>query len=80
MTGVLIVVDLQPNFWGASALPPIDADRAMAAARARPNGWPRPQWPLGIPAVVTEEDKQRNGPHRRIGAQPALGARHAGHR
>jgi nicotinamidase-related amidase len=57
---VLIVVDLQPSFWG-DRLDAGDADSAVLAAR-------RAAWlaataaALGIPAVVTEEDKQRNGP------------------
>jgi nicotinamidase-related amidase len=57
---VLVVVDLQPRFWG-ERLASDDAERALAAAR-------RAAWlaatatALGIPAVVTEEDKQRNGP------------------
>ncbi len=57
---VLIVVDLQPSFWG-ERLGAGDADSAVAAAR-------RATWlaataaALGIPAVVTEEDRQRNGP------------------
>ena len=56
---VLIVVDLQPSFWG-ERLNPGEADSAVVAAR-------RARWlaataaALGIPAVVTEEDKQRNG-------------------
>jgi nicotinamidase-related amidase len=57
---VLIIVDLQPSFWG-DRLDAGDADSAVLAAR-------RAAWlaataaALGIPAVVTEEDKQRNGP------------------
>ncbi|MDR2986486.1 MAG: isochorismatase family protein [Nocardiopsaceae bacterium] len=57
---VLIVVDLQPSFWG-ERLDAADAASAIAAAR-------RASWlagtatALGIPAVVTEEDSQRNGP------------------
>jgi nicotinamidase-related amidase len=57
---VFIVVDLQPSFWG-ERLASDDAERAVAGARCA-------KWlaatatALGIPAVVTEEDKQRNGP------------------
>jgi len=57
---LLIVVDLQPTFWG-DRLEPEDAACAVAAAR-------RAAWlagaatALGIPAVVTEEDSGRNGP------------------
>jgi nicotinamidase-related amidase len=57
---LLIVVDLQPRFWG-DRLDADDAARATTAAR-------RAAWlagaaaALGIPAVVTEEDAERNGP------------------
>ena len=57
---VLIVVDLQLSFWG-ERLEADDANSAVDAAR-------RAAWlaatatALGIPAVVTEEDKQHNGP------------------
>jgi nicotinamidase-related amidase len=57
---VLIVVDLQPDFWG-ERLDECDASSAGAATR-------RASWlagaatVLGIPAVVTEEDRERNGP------------------
>jgi nicotinamidase-related amidase len=55
---LLIVIDLQPRFWGERAE---DAERAADAAR-------RAAWlagtatALGVPAVVTEEDAGRNGP------------------
>jgi nicotinamidase-related amidase len=57
---VLIVIDLQLSFWG-ERLDAADAASVVAAAS-------RAAWlagtatALGIPAVVTEEDKQRNGP------------------
>jgi nicotinamidase-related amidase len=57
---LLVVVDLQPRFWG-DRLDAHDAARARIAAR-------RAAWlagaatALGIPAVVTEEDAERNGP------------------
>lgn len=57
---LLVVIDLQPTFWG-DALEAHDAERASDAAR-------RAAWlagaarVLGVPAVVTEEDPGRNGP------------------
>jgi nicotinamidase-related amidase len=57
---VLIVVDLQPNFWG-ERLDEGDASRA-AAATSRASWLAGTATALGIPAVVTEEDSQRNGP------------------
>jgi nicotinamidase-related amidase len=57
---VLVVVDAQPGFSGASG----DAAAAAAAARSREVA----AWlagvaaALGIPIVVTEEDAARNGP------------------
>ena len=57
---LLVVIDLQPRFWGDR----LDADelrRAEDAAR-------RAAWlaaaasVLGIPAVITEEDPEQNGP------------------
>ncbi|MGN6791012.1 MAG: isochorismatase family protein [Streptosporangiaceae bacterium] len=57
---VLIVVDLQPGFWG-ERLDAGDADRAVDAAR-RASWLAASATTLGIPAVVTEEDKQQNGP------------------
>src|SRR5215475_4819985 len=57
---VLIVVDLQPSFWG-QRLDEADAKKAEAAAS-------RAAWlagaatALGIPAVITEEDSEHNGP------------------
>ncbi len=57
---MLIVVDLQPAFWG-ERLDAIEAASALTAAR-------RAAWlvaaatALGIPAIVTEEDLQHNGP------------------
>jgi nicotinamidase-related amidase len=57
---MLIVVDLQPAFW-AERLDASEAASAVTAAR-------RAAWlaaaatALGIPAIVTEEDRQHNGP------------------
>ena len=57
---VLIVIDLQPRFWGER----LDADDQWCAREAAR----RAAWlagtarALGIPAVITEEDPERNGP------------------
>jgi nicotinamidase-related amidase len=57
---LLVVVDLQPRFWG-DRLGADDLQHAREAAT-------RAAWlagvaaVLGIPAVVTEEDPERNGP------------------
>jgi len=57
---LLIVVDLQPRFWGDR----LDAGDKRCAQEA---AW-RAAWlaatahALGIPAVITEEDPERNGP------------------
>lgn len=57
---VLVIIDLQPRFWGDA----LDAEDAAAAARAIE----RATWlvatgrALGVPAVFTEEDPARNGP------------------
>ncbi len=56
---LLIVVDLQPAFWG-ERLDACEAASAVTAAR-------RAAWlagaatALGIPAVITEEDREHNG-------------------
>lgn len=57
---VLIVVDLQPSFWDER----LDAgDAANAGAVASRASWlAGTATALGIPAVVTEEDSQGNGP------------------
>src|SRR5215475_14340383 len=56
---VLVVVDLQPNFWG-ERLDEGDASRAVAAT-SRASWLAGAATALGIPAVVTEEDRERNG-------------------
>ncbi|HEX6931168.1 MAG TPA: isochorismatase family protein [Streptosporangiaceae bacterium] len=57
---VLIVVDLQPAFWGER----LDASEAASAvAAAKRAAWlAATATALGIPAVITEEDRQHNGP------------------
>ncbi|HKR67313.1 MAG TPA: isochorismatase family protein [Streptosporangiaceae bacterium] len=57
---VLIVVDLQPSFWGQRL---DDADAHIAEAAASRAAWlAGAATALGIPAVVTEEDSEHNGP------------------
>jgi nicotinamidase-related amidase len=57
---VLIVVDLQPRFWGDRLDAADAAEAVMVASRA---SWlAATATALGIPAVVTEEDRQGNGP------------------
>ena len=57
---VLIVIDLQPSFWGERLLAEDSAAALAAASRA---AWlAGTATALGIPAVVTEEDRQGNGP------------------
>ena len=57
---LLVVIDLQPRFWG-DRLAADDLRRAEEAAS-------RAAWlaaaasALGVPAVITEEDPDRNGP------------------
>jgi nicotinamidase-related amidase len=57
---LLVVIDLQPDFWG-DELEPRDAACVTEAAK-------RAAWlaaaarVLGVPAVLTEEDQERNGP------------------
>jgi nicotinamidase-related amidase len=57
---LLVVIDLQPQFW-AERLDAGDTRRAQEAAR-------RAAWlaatarALGIPGVITEENPERNGP------------------
>jgi nicotinamidase-related amidase len=57
---VLVIIDLQPRFWG-DALSSEDAARAdKAIARA---AWlAAAAAALGVPTVLTEEDPGRNGP------------------
>ena len=57
---VLIVVDLQPRFWG-DRLDEDDLSRAREAA-ARAAWLAAAGRVLGVPAVLTEEDPSRNGP------------------
>ena len=71
---VLIVIDAQPGFSGASG------EEAAAAALSREvAGWlTGVAAALGVPVVVTEEDADRNGPTD--AADPGSAARrHAGH-
>jgi nicotinamidase-related amidase len=57
---LLIVVDAQAGFYG-DGLPAAERD-AAAQALARLTWLARVARRLGIPAVLTEEDPQRNGP------------------
>jgi nicotinamidase-related amidase len=57
---LLVVVDLQPRFWG-DLLGTDDLRRARAAA-ARAAWLAGVASVLGIPAVITEEHPERNGP------------------
>ena len=57
---MLIVIDLQPGFWG-ERLAAGDAATAVTAA-SRASWLTATATALGIPALVTEEDRQRNGP------------------
>ena len=57
---LLVVVDLQPRFWGDR----LDADDLRRAGEVAARG----AWlagaasALGVPAVLTEEEPERNGP------------------
>jgi nicotinamidase-related amidase len=57
---VLVVIDLQPEFWGARLDASEEAEVERCVARA--------SWlagaaaALGVPVVLTEEDSARNGP------------------
>ena len=57
---LLVVVDLQPRFWGDR----LDADDVRRAGEVAARG----AWlagaasALGVPAVLTEEEPERNGP------------------
>jgi nicotinamidase-related amidase len=57
---LLVVIDLQPQFWAGR----LDADDARCAQEAaRRAAWlAATARALGIPAVITEEDPGRNGP------------------
>ena len=57
---VLIIIDSQPRFWG-DALDAVDAAGAEAAI-ARATWLAATARALGVPAVLTEEDPERNGP------------------
>jgi nicotinamidase-related amidase len=57
---VLVIIDLQPRFWG-DALSAADAAGAQAAI-ARAAWLAAAARALGVPAVLTEEDPERNGP------------------
>lgn len=57
---LLVVVDLQPRFWGDR----LDADdlRCAREAAARAAWLAGVACALGIPAVITEEEPEQNGP------------------
>lgn len=56
---VLVVIDLQPGFFGSHS----DADRlGLADAVARAAWLAGVAAALGVPVIVTEEDRARNGP------------------
>src|ERR1700730_15765128 len=57
---LLAVIDLQPRFWGER----LDADdKRCAEEAARRAAWlTAAAHALGIPAVITEEDPEINGP------------------
>jgi nicotinamidase-related amidase len=57
---VLVVIDLQPGFWGDR----LDEDDAaeVSAAVARAAWLAGAATALGVPAVLTEEGPERNGP------------------
>ena len=57
---VLLIIDLQPRFWGDD----LNADDAAAAkvAVARAAWLTAAARALGVPAVLTEEEPSRNGP------------------
>jgi nicotinamidase-related amidase len=57
---VLIIIDSQPRFWG-DALDAVDAAGAEAAI-VRATWLAATARALGVPAVLTEEDPERNGP------------------
>jgi nicotinamidase-related amidase len=57
---LVVVIDLQPRFW-KDALDVIDQD-AVAQAVARAAWLAATATALGVPAVLTEEEPERNGP------------------
>src|SRR5215468_10621119 len=57
---LLVVIDLQPRFWGGR-LDAEDQRRAEEVA-ARVAWLAGVAGALGVPAVITEEDPERNGP------------------
>ncbi len=69
---VLIVIDLQPEFWSER----LDKDDAAGVSKAAA----RAAWLAGtamaldVPAVLTEEDPARNGPTA-VGVSQALGGK-----
>jgi nicotinamidase-related amidase len=57
---VLVVIDLQPSFWGDSL---DEADAAAAHGSVARASWlAAVATALEVPAVLTEEDPERNGP------------------
>src|SRR2546423_15345195 len=65
---LLAVIDLQPRFWGER----LDAkDRRCAQETARRAAWlAATAHALGVPAVITEEDPETNGPTDEAGLAP----------
>jgi nicotinamidase-related amidase len=60
---VLVIIDLQPRFWGDALSSEDAAGPEEVIARA---GWlAATARALGVPAVLTEEDPERNGPTAR---------------
>jgi nicotinamidase-related amidase len=57
---LLVVIDVQEGFYGGDGLPASDGDRAREAL-ARMTWLARVARRLGVPAVLTEEDPDRNG-------------------
>jgi len=57
---LLVVIDLQPRFWGNR---PDDADLRRAREAAARAAWlAGVASALGVPAVITEEEPEQNGP------------------
>ena len=57
---LFVVIDAQEGFYGGGGLPASDGDRAREAL-ARMTWLARVARRLGVPAVLTEEDPERNG-------------------
>jgi nicotinamidase-related amidase len=57
---LFVVIDAQEGFYGGDGLPASDGDRAREAL-ARMTWLARVARRLGVPAVLTEEDPERNG-------------------